>query len=78
MKSTLREVLHTARALSCSGCTEVTHELVATLDATGKSDRARYVKFKVAVDVGVEQFVRGEGIEISFSEHRRRAGCICQ
>jgi len=64
VNSTLSEVLDAARALSRAERAEIAHELIATLETTNESDEARYAELKAAVNVGLEQLDRGEGIDI--------------
>lgn len=79
MNSTLAEVLEAARALSRSECAEVAHELIASLETTNEDDEARYAELKAAVNVGLEELDRGEGITIpgdSIGEYIRELGQI--
>lgn len=79
MNSTLTEVLDAARALSRSERAEVAHELIATLETTNDSDEARYAELKAAVNVGLGQLDRDEGIKIpadSLDEYIRGLGEI--
>lgn len=79
MDSTLAEVLDAARALSRSERAEVVHELVATLETTSESDKARYAELRAAVDHGIDQLDRGEGIRVpadGVSEYIRGLGQI--
>lgn len=64
MTPKLAEVLDAARALSRSERAEVAHELIATLETTKESDEARYAEIKTAVNEGLEQLDRGEGIHV--------------
>lgn len=64
MDSRLDEVLDAARALSRSERAEVVHELVATLETTSEANMARYAELRAAVDHGIEQLDRGEGIRV--------------
>ena len=79
MNSTLAEVLDAARALSRSERAEVAQELIASLETTNEYDEDRYAELKAAVNVGLEQLDRGEGIEIpvdSLEEYIRGLGQI--
>lgn len=64
MTPKLAEVLDAARALSRSERAEVAHELIATLETTNESDEVRYAELKTAVNEGIEQLDRGEGIHV--------------
>ncbi|MBN9611851.1 MAG: hypothetical protein BGO26_16635 [Actinobacteria bacterium 69-20] len=64
MNSTLAEVLDAACALPRAERAEVARELIATLETTSESDKARYAELRAAVDQGIEQLDRGEGIRV--------------
>jgi hypothetical protein len=79
MRSTLAEVLDAARALSRAERAEVAHELIATLETTSETDAARYAELRAAVDHGIDQLDRGEGIHVpsdGVSEYIRGLGQI--
>lgn len=65
MTPKLAEVLDAARALSRSERAEIAHELIATLETTEEFDEARYAELTSAVNDGIEQLDRGEGIRVS-------------
>lgn len=64
MNSTLTEVLDAARALSRADRAEIAHQLIASLETTNESDEARYSDLEAAVNLGLDQLDRNEGIEI--------------
>ena len=70
MKSTLAEVLDAARALSRDERAEVAHELIASLETANETDDTRYAELKAAVQVGIDQLERGEGIHVPANELR--------
>lgn len=79
MNSTVTEVLDAARSLSRSERAEVAQELITTLETTNESDDVRYSELKAAVNLGLGQLDRGEGIEIpegSLEEYVRSLGRI--
>lgn len=67
MNPKLAEVLDAARALTRAERAEVAHELIATLETTDESDEVRYANLKFAVNQGIEQLDRGEGIYVPAS-----------
>lgn len=79
MSSTLTEVLEAARALPRAQRAEVAQEMIASLETADEFDGVRYAELKAAVNVGLEQLDRGEGIEIpsdSLEEYIRGLGQI--
>ncbi|RNI25321.1 hypothetical protein [Flexivirga caeni] len=70
MGLTLAEVLDAARALSRSERATVAQELIATLATTDDVDEARHTQLKDAVDFGLDQIERGEGIRVPAGELR--------
>lgn len=68
MDSTLAEVRDAARALSRAERAEVVHELVATIETTSESDKARYAELRAAVDRGIASLDAGRGTRLSVGD----------
>lgn len=68
MRSTLAEVLDAARALSRAERAEIARELIATLETTSESDKARYAELRTAVDQGIASLDAGRGTRLSVDD----------